>query len=354
VNVPTWTIDESPVRELPDELLAELYAARAALHQEATPDDPRKPLEAEIAELRNLPPIEDGVVLVARDAARGIAGVSSCFWERLPGVDHVLFVEVEVLPAARRHGLGRMLLELSARVAADHGLRMIIGSTRENVPSGGAFCSSFGAEKGMVGQENRLDLHSLDRDLVDRWIADGPIRAPGYKLMFVAGRTPPELTARVATVLNVMNTAPREDLDMGDTHITPDLVREFEDSMVASGHTRWAIYAVDRASGAFVGLSDISIRPGTPDRVFVGDTGVDPAHRGNGLGKWLKAEITRRILADLPEVRWVITRNAGSNDAMLAINTQLGFRTTSVDTTWQIATERLRSSLADAPAVARS
>ena len=350
----TWTIDQTPVREQSDELLTELYAARAPLHQEATPDDPRKPLETEIAEIRNLPAPEDGVIIVARDAASRIAGLAGCFWEQVPGIDHLLFVQVDVLPAARRQGLGRLLLEHVAGVAEAHGLRVVMGSTRQNVPAGAAFCRRLGAQKGMVAQENRLDLLSIDRDLVDRWIADGPQRAPDYELVFVAGRTPPDLIDRAAAVNNVMNTAPREDLDMGDTQMTPDLAREYEDSMLASGRTRWAIYAADRASGEFVGLTSISIRPGTPDRVYVGDTGVDPAHRGSGLGKWLKAEITRRILTELPDVRWVITQNAGSNEAMLAINNQLGFRTAVIETTWQIPTGQLRTALAAAPAVGAS
>ena len=123
-------------------------------------------------------------------------------------------------------------------------------------------------------------------------------------------------------------------------------MRQYEDAGEAAGEERWAYYAVENATGQFAGLTDITIRPSLPDRVFVGDTGVDPAHRGRGLGKWLKAAITRRILDELPPVRWVITWNAGSNDAMLAINRQLGFRPAVIGTTWQVATSALRARLA--------
>ncbi|MGO8958319.1 MAG: GNAT family N-acetyltransferase [Streptosporangiaceae bacterium] len=345
--MPTWAIEEWPRRKQPDELQAELYEARAALHQEATPGDPRRPLADEIAAMRHLPAPEDGVVLVARDAAGAIAGLSSCNWERLPGQDHLLFTAIEVLPGYRRQGAGRLLLDRTAAIAEHQGLRLIMGRTRGNVPSGAAFCGQFGAAPAMVGEENRLDLHSVDRDQVDYWIADGPVRAPGYRLDFVAGRTPPELAGRVAEVLNVMNTAPRENLDIGDVQVTPELVGEYEDAALAAGEGLWAYYAVEKASGRFVGLTNIFIRPALPDRIYVGDTAVDPAHRGRGLGKWLKAAITQRILDQLPDVRWVITWNAGSNDAMLAINRQLGFRVAVISTTWQIPTDQLRARLAD-------
>lgn len=358
--VPTWTIEEWQLREQPDELLAELYEARAALHLEATPGDPRMPLADEVARLRHLPAAEDGVVLVARRAAAAdnlardhtavpVAGIATCSWERLAGFDHLLSTEIEVLPGCRRQGLGRLLLGRSASVAEQRGLRLIMGRTRDNVPSGAAFSGQFGAEAAMVGEENRLDLLGIDRDLVDRWIAEGPVRASGYRLDFVAGCTPPELADRVAEVLNVMNTAPRENLDIGDVMFTPELVHEYEDAAAAAGHGQWAYYAVESASGQFVGLTNVIIRPGLPDRVYVGDTGVDPAHRGQGLGKWLKAAMTRRILDELPDVRWVITWNAGSNDPMLAINRRLGFRAAVVATTWQISTEELRARLASWP-----
>ena len=347
-------IAEWPLRQQPDELLAELYQARAALHAEATPDDPRRPLGDEIAAVRHLPAPEDGVVLVARDPAGVIAGASICRWEQLEGWNHLLQAQIEVLPGWRRLGLGRLLLDRSVRIAQQRGLRLVTGRTRDSVPSGEAFCRRLGAEQALVGRENRLDLRAVDPELVDSWISEGPTRAPGYRLAFVAGRTPAHLADRVAGVLNVMNTAPRENLDVSDTQLTAELLREYEDAAAGAGEERWAYYAVEISSGRFVGLTDITVRPGLPDRVQVGDTGVDPAHRGRSLGKWLKAAMTRRILDELPDVRWVITWNAGSNDAMLAINDQLGFRTAAVSTTWQISTDQLRDRLSAAPGAALS
>ena len=212
------------------------------------------------------------------------------------------------------------MLDHAAAVAERRGLRLITGRTKDNVPSGAAFCAAMQAQQAMVADENRLDLRSVDQALIDRWLAVGPRRAPGYRLLFVAGPTPPELADEVAAVLNVMNTAPREGLDVGDTRITPELLRQNDDAASAVGAQRRACYAVEEKSGKFVGLSDITVRPDLPDRVWVGDTAVDPAHRGQGLGKWLKAAITRHILDVLPGVRWVITWNAGSNEPMLAIN----------------------------------
>jgi mycothiol synthase len=350
--VSEWAFEEWPLREQPDELLAEIYAAREPLHDEATPDDPRRLLAEEIVAARNLPAPEDGVRYVARDSAGAIAGLAWCHWEELVGWAHVLWVDIAVLPHRRRQGLGRLLLSRAASLAEHRGLRLMMGRTRDNVPSGAAFAQRFGAQMAMVGQENRQDLRSVNRDLVDRWVTDGPVRAPGYRLLFVAGRTPPELMEQAAEVFNVMNTAPRENMDVSDTLITPELVRQYEDAIVGAGDQMWAYYAVEESSGRFVGLTNITIRHGDTDRVYVGDTGVEAAHRGHALGKWLKAVMTQQILTELPDVRWVITWNAGSNAAMLGINSELGFRPAAVMTTWQVPTDQLLARLAAAPAEA--
>jgi mycothiol synthase len=350
VQLSAWTVQQWPWREQPDELISELYDAGAALHAEAVPEDPRRSLADVIVRVRTLPANDDGAVLVARDSAGEVAGLAWCTWEQVEGWNHVLQVNVEVLPDRRRQGLGRLLLESAAGVAEERGLRLVMGRSRDNVPSGAAFCAGFGPELAMTAEENRLDLRSVDRDLVDRWLAYGPVRAPGYRLEFVAGLTPPGMAEQVAQVMNVMNTAPREGLDVSDVLVTPELLAEYEEAAEAAGRGHWAYYAVEEATGRFVGLSDIWFEPGTPDRVYVGDTAVEPAHRGRSIGKWLKAAITRKILDERPAARWVITFNAGSNDAMLAINRQLGFRTTAVHTTWQIPTERLRARLAEGQA----
>lgn len=342
--VSAWTIEEWPLRDQPDGLLAEIHAALAPLDAEAAPEDPRQPLAEKIAETRHLPEPEDGSVLVARDMTGQIAGVSTCWWEDLTGWEHILSVGVQVLPGSRRRGLGRLLLDRSVAIAERRGLRVVMGRTRQNVPAGAAFCASFGASQGMIARENRLDLRGVDRALIDRWIADGD-RTPGYRLVFVAGITPPEMVAEATSVANVMNTAPRENLDITDSCLTQEQFRQYEQAAVAAGTEHWAYYAVHESTGRFVGMTDISIQPGSSDRVWVGDTAVEPAHRRRGLGRWLKAAITRRILDELPEVRWVITHNAGSNEAMLAINHELGFRPAAEVTTWQLPAVRLREQL---------
>jgi mycothiol synthase len=333
------------LRDKPEDLIRELYAAAGPLHAEAMPDEPRWPLEQVLASARNLPGGRDGATIVARDGVGRITGSADVTVQDMDGMRHVAHVGIGVLPGHRRAGIGRALLGRALEVVGRFGRDLMMGVTRETVPAGEAFARRIGAELGQVMIENRLDLRAVDRDLVRSWMEAGPAGAPGYHLQFVRGATPDPLVPGVISALQILNTAPRDDLQLGDFTLTPQRLREEEQAAAAAGLDRWAYYAVDDATGDFVGVTDIMINPAVPERVYVGSTGVEPAHRGRALGKWLKGAMTQKVLDELPAVRWVVTGNAASNDAMLSINRQLGFHASATVKTWQVSIERARAYL---------
>ena len=63
---------------------------------------------------------------------------------------------------------------------------------------------------------------------------------------------------------------------------------------------------------------------------------VVPAHRGHGLGLWVKAEMLRWLAADGGAVRRIRTTTEPSNDDMLRINERLGFRRIRVREQWTL------------------
>jgi hypothetical protein len=88
----------------------------------------------------------------------------------------------------------------------------------------------------------------------------------------------------------------------------------------------WTACARHDATGKLVGFTQLVA---TRARQWLGqqwDTGVDPAHRNLGLGRWLKAANGLRLIQERPEVTTIETWNAGVNAAMLAINSAMGFR----------------------------
>jgi len=93
--------------------------------------------------------------------------------------------------------------------------------------------------------------------------------------------------------------------------------------------------------GSISGITDVSFTPHLPTLIEQMFTGVRPAARGRGLGKWIKAAMLEKIRAEHPQAEWMITGNAESNGPMLSINHRLGFKEFRAGAVYQVSRERL-------------
>ncbi len=167
-----------------------------------------------------------------------------------------------------------------------------------------------------------------------------------YELLFRAGPLPEEDLEPYCNLTGIMNTAPFEDYERDPDVITPVMWRAWEEQDKKRGH-EFLIYIVrHKPTGTMVGLTQFIYQHLNPVQGFQSDTGVDPEHREKGLGRWLKAAMLQKIRSDYPEVERIDTDNAGSNQPMLKINIELGFKPIQKFHIWQgdVATirERLR------------
>jgi hypothetical protein len=67
---------------------------------------------------------------------------------------------------------------------------------------------------------------------------------------------------------------------------------------------------------------------------FQWDTLVMAEHRGHRLGLLIKAANLRALRRELPDVSWLCTWNAESNEPMLRVNRALGFHPVGRTTEW--------------------
>jgi hypothetical protein len=107
--------------------------------------------------------------------------------------------------------------------------------------------------------------------------------------------------------------------------------------------------ALDVASGACVGYTTVCFRQDDPALIDQWGTGVVKRAQGHGLGKLLKLEMLDKLLREVPAACYIETSNAGSNAAMIGINTDLGFREFSRSHCYQLPVARLRELLGSMP-----
>jgi len=346
---------ETPITIRPFDIAGASDREYAALNRhfnrakaETLPDDPPTPLEQTVAELQNIPPFAAVHAWAGWDAdgAEILAGAFVSFLKTEENA-HLVQFDIDVHPDYRRRGLGRELLRRVVEVARSAGRRLMMTDTNERVPAGEAFMTRLGAERGLEMHTNQLTLADLDPALVASWQAEGRERGAGFTLGVWDGPYPDDQLEAIAALNDVMNTAPREKLDMEDMHFTPEQIRQMERQMAAAGTQRWTLYASEAATGRFAGFTEVWWNPNRPQIVSQGGTGVFPEFRGKGLGRWLKAAMLDRVLRERPEARFVRTGNADSNAAMLGINEALGFHPYISRCVWQLETDKALAYLGD-------
>lgn len=347
MNSGGWTIESADLRNASDEVFAALYVLEEAFQIEAKPDEPPTPFEAFRAQYRSMPSYRESRAWIAYEGGEPIATVTADF-DRTGDNDHVIEAFATVLPAHRKRGLARTLLAPVVEAGETDGRILFMGYSYSPVPSGAAFLQRLGAEEGLVERESELDLVGLDRALIDQWVAEGPKRAAAYELVVIEDDLPEEYLEAFAALYAVSNSAPRDALDIADTHRTPEQIREKDTKRHESGSERILCLARHRASGDLAGWTELGRHPSEPEKVQQFWTAVHPDHRGSALGKWLKATTIVRSFERWPEAKKIVTENAYSNDAMLGINNQLGFAETAAWSVWQMPLAEVRRFVAEA------
>jgi GNAT superfamily N-acetyltransferase len=307
--------------DLPDDDVAALTRSHNAAWREWVTDERPVSPSAYIDLDRFTAPPERTERLLARDAAGEVVGNGSLHWRAGPGacVLH-LFVD----PAARRSGVGRELGAALVDLARSEGRIGVTFEAAEGSATDDA-CRRAGLEPDLVVEHNRTDPRRIDPALLKGWRAAGEAAA-GYSLVTYDAPCPSDdLAAGFVAARHSMNDAPRYEGEPEATYSVEEL-RAVEEAVAASHHAWWSVGVRHDASGAVVGLSELYLHEERPWVALQGDTGVDPAHRGHGLGAWMKAHNHLRLAAEQPQVEVVQTWNAAANEPMLRINRALGFQ----------------------------
>jgi mycothiol synthase len=320
-------------RDGTDAELAALHAVETPITAERGSHRMPQPIDAYVAFARRLPSqFDDHAWLV--EAPGGIPVAAGFCWSTSAGDDRVMECDVLVRPDQRRQRIGSRLLAVICAETVNEGRSQLTWSTFGAVPAGEALSRRVGARAARVNRSSELALAEADWATIANWARAERARGLGYRLELVDGVFAEHLRADAATFHHIMQTAPRDDLDVDDVIVDAQFVAELDQALVEAGRSRWALLVRD-PSGACVGGTEVIFEPSDPATVLQQNTGIDPSHRGLGLAKWAKAAMLNRIRRNRPEAAYVRTENAFSNAAMLAINDALGFKVTSTRTEWQ-------------------
>lgn len=332
-------VDPDSMSDASLEELARLYDV---LEAEYLPDDPPVPVEKRIV---------DWGMSFARFPARRwalradgrLVAVAVTQYDTEENLTNGT-ARVSVHPEHRGKGYARLL----ATTALDHLGEMgrtrvdtwiVEGSTAE------ALAEKLGLEAVLVERRSRLLIDELDLGLMRAWIERASQRASDYELVAMTAPFPEESLQRYCDMMYIMNSAPLEDYEMEEEHITPENWRDIESRVLAGHNNILNLTAVHKPTGEYVGYTQVKTQDLQPDLAWQWDTGVHPDHRNKGLGRWLKAAMVIGLVERYPRVRRIDTENAGSNEPMLNINRAMGFEPLYDVRIWQGELQTVRERL---------
>jgi GNAT superfamily N-acetyltransferase len=254
----------------------------------------------------------------------------------LPQREHVreANVAITVAPGHRRRGIGRALYSAALEYARQHGRDTIIGTHVRQLDGGvprdpafGAFAEAMGAAEALGEVRRRLDLATADRADWAAQLDRARAAMAGYSLVSWQDVAPDAYVADIARMdSDFPSEAPMGDLDVDPPPPDPARIREAEATLDLRQVARFHAGARHDASGRLVAWSVLSQALSNPEHAIQQITIVDPAHRGHRLGLAVKLANLELLLAHSPQLRFIDTWNAATNQHMIAINEQLGFR----------------------------
>ena len=292
--------------------------------RELAPEDPPSLWDEHIERQRTRPSWSHREFVVAWDGDDPV-GVAAADWETGESNLDLGGFDVVVRRDMRRNGIGRRLAAAAVQVLAANGRTNLHAGSWEGGP-GEPFLAALGMESRLRERKSRCYIKDVDAQMLDDWVEGAVARRNGYSLLTWDGSAPDDCVERFAEIIHIMNTAPREGFEMEDDITTVEMIREHDAIADAAGLRRYVAVVRHDESGAFAGFTTIAVEKWHPEKAEQWGTCTDPAHRNQGIGRWLKAANAVRLLEQHPEIEFIDTWNAGSNRPMLNINEAMGFR----------------------------
>jgi RimJ/RimL family protein N-acetyltransferase len=255
-------------------------------------------------------------------AVTGVLEVWTTDWDNLD----LAWLWVVVHPDHRRRGVGSALIEHGFATARELGRTKlgIDGWDASEAPA--AFAAKHGFAWASQAINRRQYLREVDLGDVQRMYDDAAAVAHDYELVRVESRTPDDLIEKVSEMVVAINDAPLDELDLEDEVFPPERVHRYEETQALNGHRLYRLVARHRETGELAGHTVVAVEDERPTIGEQHDTSVVRAHRGHRLGLVLKAGMLLWLAEVEPQLETVDTWNTETNDHMIAVNEQLGYR----------------------------
>jgi GNAT superfamily N-acetyltransferase len=330
LNIPgllgSYSLTAFSPKEASPRLWAAYFTLSERIYRELNPKG-RLPNRDTVKRLLSVPNplynVEKWLLLDERDTPAALVSLSydSEISPDYESSSHICQFHIAVDPDLRRKKVATRLLKHMIHTASDWG-KDTIRADADNI-AGLEFCRHLHGHLIHRVNQHRLYVEDVDWHRVNEWCAKGRSRFPDTTIQSFQECPEEDIDEFCRIYTEIINQRPVGDIQ--EDLITTSESRRIEERSFEKRQIEWHTMTSREGDGQISALTDIMFNPQEPYRVHQYFTGVLSKYRRRGLAKRLKAEMLLYIRERFPEAEYVTTTVAKENDAMRAINKQLGF-----------------------------
>lgn len=258
--------------------------------------------------------------------------------------DKAAFIHVRVAKKVRRKGIAKILLRKTLEFAKKNERDFFTFSTMSSVVDGVEFARHLNMNLGLSTSYSMLNFKEIDIDLMKKWRST--LDENEFEIGFWHYPYPEdEIEEYVKMENNFHRSVPLDDLDYEPKTVSAEELRQKMIAFKEKSLEKPVVWVKDRKTKEFAGYTDVIVVLKRPFKIDQISTIVLNKYRRNGIGRAIKAEMILKLTELHPKAEYIMTANAKSNNSMLNINREMGFKHHVTMDYWQISLENLKKYL---------
>ena len=254
---------------------------------------------------------------------------------------HIYQSQISVAKNFRGKKIASMIIKYMNVIAKEMGKETLMSDV--NNPMGIEFCRHLKGQEVLEELQQRLYMEDIDWELVGEWVEKAKKKSPHTTTELFQECPECDIDEFCHVYTETINQRPTGGMEQ--EIITSPESRRIEERNIRKRGIEYYTMICREQDGHISALTDIMYNPEEPYKVNQYFTGVLGRYRGKSLAKRLKAEMLFVIRDKFPDVEYIRTMTAKSNQPMLAINRSLGFQPTKTCIIFQWALSDLETLL---------
>lgn len=186
---------------------------------------------------------------------------------------------------------------------------------------------------------SKLKMEQAFVDVIDDWLDNIPRKYPHYRLQFYEDIPDNEIGTYADHFMEMMEDLPLNSV-LNDVNITVEGVKEEQERGRKYNFCSYHCFLFNE-DNRLIAQTNVLINKNDTKAGEQYMTGVSRDYRRQGLAKWLKAAMFKKLRNDFPEMKEIHTETHPKNTPSLGMSQQMGFREIGTEKDFLIAREEI-------------